>query len=236
MIQILLCDDESCFTDLLRDKIRKILDNRNIPAAILSYQDPEEIPVSVIKSTDIFFLDIDFARKDFNGLQVAKRLREYSQNSILIFATNYVEYAPEGYEMQAFRYLLKNEADSKLESYLMLAIEKLQKSQKRITVTVGGEPVSLNLKEIKYLESDGHSIHIVSSGEPITIYGSLSQWEEKLQPHGFLRTQKSYLVNMAHIHLYQCDKLILKDDTVLPVSPKFYREQKNEYLLWKGQQ
>ena len=236
MIQILLCDDESSFTDLLRDKIRKILDNRNIPAAILAYQDPEEIPVSVIKSTDIFFLDIDFARKDFNGLQIAKRLREFSQNSILIFATNYVEYAPEGYEMQAFRYLLKNEVDSKLESYLMLAIEKLQKAQKRITVTVGGEPVSLNLKEIKYLESDGHSIHIVSTHEPITIYGSLSQWEEKLQPHGFLRTQKSYLVNMAHIRLYQCDKLILKDETVLPVSPKFYHEQKKEYLLWKGQQ
>ena len=236
MIQILLCDDESSFTDLLRYKIRKILDNRNIPAAILAYQDPEEIPVSVIKSTDIFFLDIDFARKDFNGLQIAKRLREFSQNSILIFATNYVEYAPEGYEMQAFRYLLKNEVDSKLESYLILAIEKLQKAQKRITVTAAGEPVSLNLKEIKYLESDGHSIHIVSSGEPITIYGSLSQWEEKLQPHGFLRTQKSYLVNMTYIRLYQCDKLILKDETVLPVSPKFYHEQKKEYLLWKGQQ
>ena len=236
MIQILLCDDESCFTDLLRDKIRKILDAHNLPAAILAYQAPEEIPVSIIKSTDIFFLDIDFARQDFNGLQIAKRLREFSKDSILIFATNYVEYAPEGYEMQAFRYLLKNEVGSKLESYLMQAIEKLQKSLKRITVTVAGEPISLNLKEIKYLESDGHSIHIVSSGKPITIYGSLSQWEEKLQPHGFLRTQKSYLVNMACIRLYQCDKLILRDDSVLPVSPKFYGEQKKKYLLWKGQQ
>ena len=236
MIQILLCDDEAPFTDLLRDRIRAILDDRNIPAEILSYQDPEEIPVSVIRSTDIFFLDIDFARKDYNGLQIAKKLREFAKNSILIFVTNYVEYAPEGYEMQAFRYLLKSEVDSKLGSYLMLAIEKLQKAQKRITVSVGGEPIFLNLKEIKYLASEGHSIHIVSSGKPITIYGSLSQWEEKLRLHGFLRTQKSYLVNMAYIRLYQCDKLILKDETLLPVSPKFYREQKNEYLLWKGQQ
>ena len=236
MIQILLCDDETRFTDFLRDRIRKILDNRHISAAIFCYQDPKEIPVPVIKSTDIFFLDIDFSKKDFNGLQIAKKLREFSRDSILIFATNYVEYAPEGYEMQAFRYLLKNEVDSKLEDYLMLAIEKLQKAQKRITVNAGGEPVTLNLKEIKYLQSEGHSIHIVSSGTPITIYGSISQWEEKLQPHGFLRTQKSYLVNMAHIRLFQCDKLILKDETLLPVSPKFYREQKKEYLLWKGQQ
>ena len=236
MIQILLCDDESCFTDLLRDRIRKIMDEHNLPAAILAYQDPAEIPVSVIKSIDIFFLDIDFSRKDFNGLQIAKRLREFSQDSILIFATNYVEYAPEGYEMQAFRYLLKNEVDSKLEGYLMPAIEKLLKAQKRMTVTTDGEPVSLNLKEIRYLKSEGHSIHIVSSCTSITIYGSISQWEEKLQPHGFLRTQKSYLVNMAYIRLYQCDKLILKDETVLPVSPKFYHEQKKEYLLWKGQQ
>ena len=166
MIQILLCDDEARFTDFLRDRIRKILDDRHISAAIFCYQDPEEIPIPVIKSTDIFFLDIDFSKKDFNGLQIAKKLREFSRDSILIFATNYVEYAPEGYEMQAFRYLLKNEVDSKLEDYLMLAIEKLQKAQKRITVNAGGEPVTLNLKEIKYLQSEGHSIHIVSSGTP----------------------------------------------------------------------
>ena len=234
MLQILLCDDDGDFLNTLRDKIRSILLARQLPCAITCYQDPGEITPQAARSTDLLFLDIDFAGKSFNGLDVARRLREYAPHSVLIFVTSYVQYAPEGYEMQAFRYLLKNELDSKLPDYLLQATNKLERTQRRISVTINGEPTTLLLSDILYLQSQGHTVHIHTTGQIHSVYGTISQWEEKLQELGFLRTQKSYLVNMQHIKTYQCDSLALKNGTSLPVSEKFYGEKKKQFLLWKG--
>ncbi len=41
---------------------------------------------------------------------------------LLIFVTNYVEYSLQGYEVQAFRYLLKAEMPQKLERYVQQAL------------------------------------------------------------------------------------------------------------------
>lgn len=236
MIHILLCDDDGDFLSTLREKIHSVLQARQLPCAITCYQDPGEISPQAARAADLCFLDIDFAGKDYNGLDVAKKLREYAPQSVLIFVTSYVQYAPEGYEMQAFRYLLKNEVDSKLPDYLLQAARKLEETQRRITVSLNGEPTTLLLSDIFYLQSQGHTVHIHTAAGVLSVYGTISQWEEKLQPLGFLRIQKSYLVNMQHIKTYQCDTLLLKNGTSLPVSEKFYSERKKQFLLWKGQQ
>lgn len=67
-------------------------------------------------------------------------------------------------------------------------------------------------------------------------YSSLQSFEEKLQPLGFLRIQKSYLVNMRHIKKLQCNEVVIENGLKLPVSEKNYKEIKRAYLLWKGAQ
>ena len=67
-------------------------------------------------------------------------------------------------------------------------------------------------------------------------YSSLPSFEKKLHPLGFLRIQKSYLVNMRHIKKLQCSEVILENGLTLPVSGKNYSEIKRAYLLWKGAQ
>ena len=48
-----------------------------------------------------------------NGVDLARRLHELRPDMLLIFVTNYVEYSLQGYEVQAFRYLLKAEMPQK---------------------------------------------------------------------------------------------------------------------------
>jgi DNA-binding LytR/AlgR family response regulator len=67
-------------------------------------------------------------------------------------------------------------------------------------------------------------------------YSSLASLEEQLADRGFLRIQKSYLVNMRHLRKLQCAQAVLDNGTVLPVSEKTYGEQRQKYLLWKGRQ
>lgn len=58
---------------------------------------------------------------------------------------------------------------------------------------------------------------------------------KQLEGAGFLRVQRSYLVNMIYIRRLQSDAVELQNGIKLPVSEKYYAQLKQQYLLWKGQ-
>jgi len=242
MVKITICDDNRPFLDEFRSKIRFILSRRNIPAEIRTFDCAESMPNDLIPSTDIFFLDIDFAGKRYNGIDIAKKVRRIRQDSIIVFVTNFIEYAPEGYEVQAFRYLLKQKLDTMLEQCLLQTIDKLHAEQETIQINTFGEIRKVPLSDILYIESQAHlAVMHVQKHNHRTIktykfYSSLASLEEQLSDQGFLRIQKSYLVNMRHLQKYQSAQAILDNGTILPVSEKSYAEQKQRFLLWKGRQ
>ena len=68
-------------------------------------------------------------------------------------------------------------------------------------------------------------------------YSSLQSFEEKLHPLGFLRIQKSYLVNMRHIKKLQCSEVIHgKRIERCPSAEKTTVRSNEHTLLWKGAQ
>ena len=72
--------------------------------------------------------------------------------------------------------------------------------------------------------------------EILTVFSFLEEMEKQLDHQGFLRIQKSYLVNMAHLQRFQCKEAMLDNGMILPVSEKSYAEQKKKYLYWRGMQ
>lgn len=65
-------------------------------------------------------------------------------------------------------------------------------------------------------------------------YGNLSDLSKKLEDLGFLRVQRSFLVNMEYIVQLQYEKVSLTGGIVLPSSAKNHKELKQHYLLWRG--
>lgn len=242
MVRVLLCDDNAPFLESLRGEIRRILKAHKIEGVIHVHSCVEEITEYLLSDCDIYFLDIDFDQKQYNGIDLAKRIRKRNPDAIIIFATNFIEYAPEGYEVQAFRYLLKRDILTKLKACLLETVSKLQAEQESMQINISGEILTIPLADILYIESQGHLalVHILKQGSqtPKTyrFYSSLTNLEEQLAPRGFLRIQKSYLVNMRRIKKYQCSEAQLDNGQVLRVSEKNYAEQKKQYLLWKGRQ
>lgn len=240
MIRVLLCDDNAPFLEALRSEIRRILKAHKIEGVIHMYSCVEEIPEHLLSDCDIYFLDIDFERKQYTGIDLAKRIRENNSDAIIVFATNFIEYAPEGYEVQAFRYLLKRDIQSKLKECLLQTISKLQTDRESIQINISGEILTIPLVDILYIESQGHLalIHVLRKGSQMSktyrFYSSLANLEEQLSTQGFLRIQKSYLVNMRRITKYQCNEARLDNGQTLRVSEKNYSENKKQYLLWKG--
>lgn len=242
MIRILLCDDDTVFLERMRTEIRTVLSKAHVGTVIYTFTGAENIPVELLESCDLYFLDIDFSGKRYTGMDIAKEIRRKNQDSIIIFLTNYIEYAPQGYEVQAFRYVLKSDVNQKIEQYLLEAINKLSVQQESIQVRISGEPITLYLENIFFVEAMAHSsiIHAKSEddgdgGQKVyKLYASLSSMEAQLSDRGFLRIQKSYLVNMRRIKKLRCNEVTLDNGITLPVSEKTYAEQKEKYLLWRG--
>ena len=78
-----------------------------------------------------------------NGVDLARRLHELRPDMLLIFVTNYVEYSLQGYEVQAFRYLLKAEMPQKLERYVQQALTAYRKTRDTVRIFCDGEDVEL---------------------------------------------------------------------------------------------
>lgn len=241
VIRIIICDDDEAFLERLRNAIDSAMQDMNIKAKMHTYSRMEDIGQPILESCDIAFLDIDFVGARYNGMDIARKLRNARKDAIIIFVTNFIEYAPEGYEVQAFRYVLKLDVESKLKDYLQQAVAQLQSVCEMLKIKVNGEIIDIPLKSILYIESQLRMVLIHaqkdSSGKSVkqySCYASLSDMEKQLEPQGFLRIQKSYLVNMTHLQRFQYREAMLDNGTILPVSEKNYAGLKQKYLYWRG--
>lgn len=241
MLQLILCDDDKQFLEEAYREISRYSEQSNYKIKINKFSCMEEISNYFISICDIAVLDVDFAGKTYTGIDIARKIRKERPGAVILFLTNYIEFAPEGYEVQAFRYLLKKDIKNKMNKYLREAIHHLDFSRKTIKIQAEGEIADLLVEDITYIESLQHQIQIWLHPQNTTIkarsylcYGVLRNMEEELTPLGFLRIHKSFLVNMRRIKRFQCKELVLDDGTTLRVSERSYAEQKKKYLLWKG--
>lgn len=231
-MKILVCDDDQ----KALNRITTLLDEpcQKIRAELTATDHPEEL--KDLSGFELAFLDIDM--NGVNGLTLARQLRAARPDAVIVFVTNFIQYAPEGYEVQAFRYLLKSSLEEKLPSCFLLAVEEIKRRRQSIVVRSDGMMVELQLQDVLYFESNQRIITAFrsSSGKEIChFYASLTELTQQLRDAGFLRIQRSYLVNMAYIQQFQYGTVELNHGIRLPVSAKHYAQHKQQYLLWKGQ-
>ena len=236
-VQILLCDDDKdSLTRMTEALIQQPL-SKGISVEIVKTSHPAGLDDRQLSQYQIMFLDIDMAER--NGMDIAKRVRELHLDAIIIFVTNYPQFSLEGYEVRAFRYLLKQEMEQKLPAYFHDALAEISRGEKGLHFSVNAESYYVPYSDIIYMGSDQRVIYLYTvtprqNGDHF--YGKMEDLARELEPEGFLRIQKSYLVNMAHIKKLNYDRVILSNGKELSVSRKGYSQIKIQYLAWKNRQ
>lgn len=241
MIRVLICDDDPDFLQYLYEEIDAVLRASEIRYKLHRFQYMEQISDQMLSSCDIAFLDVDYNARSYTGMDIARKLRAFRKDAIILFVTNFIEYAPEGYEVQAFRYILKRNLKGELAPYIRQAIAQLNTSRETVKIQISGEFIDLPIEDVLYMEVLQHNVTLYvrkggggSCVKSYVVYSSLSEMEEQLSQRGFLRIHKSYLVNMRRIAKFQSKAAVLDNGTTLRVSEKSYAENKKKYLLWKG--
>lgn len=235
MLHILICDDEPSFTNLLKQTIETLPNYEKRSMVIHCVNEPQSISKPMIETADIIFLDIDM--NGVNGIEFAKCLRAVRQDFVLIFVTNYGEYAAEGYEVNAFRFLPKLQLQEKLPGYFTQALAECERKNRAIHICCEGEIVPVKLEELVYVKTNGRFLALHSNHPQSPVLrcrSTLQALENQLCNYGFLRIHNSYLVNANFVKSLQTKGAVLATGECLPVSLHNYRVIKTKYLEWKG--
>ncbi len=211
-MKIAICDDDKIFVkriyDFLWQRQDYSVDCFLSPSALLAKYESGE-------SYDILFLDIRM--QSLNGISLAKKIRAYSPHVIIVFLSAYVEYAPSGYEVNAFRYLLKPVSKESLFQVLKDIHAELEGAQKIILKTSQCELV-VHTNDIYYLEANDKETTVCYNEDIVLIRKGLHEIADQLPASLFFRVHRKYLVNLAHVREYDEKHLTLSCGHTLPIS------------------
>lgn len=232
MITVAVCDDEEVFVDKIIALLEKYNLHHGIDMTIKKYYDVDSLLEQVNEKYQIIFLDVKLGAT--NGIEVARELRKRKIDSIIIYISAYIEMAPMGYEVNAFRYILKNDLERVFHYTLDDALKEVFQKNRCYEIRTQGKSEFIEMKDIVYFTSFKRYVEIHTEDKVYKQYRKISDLEAELGTRGFLRTHKSYLVNMQYIAFFKNREIHLKNGMILPCSKTDYQELKKKYILWKG--
>lgn len=227
MIFIAVCDDDALFAKAVSDKITNIAIRCNINLDVKTFVSGSALLDSAKNGAcfDIFFLDVLMGGE--NGIEIARRLQQYCEGALYIFLTGYIDFAVKGYEVRAFRYLLKDSFDTELEKTLSEAIAELE--QKPVySFSYKNAIYRINPDDIVYFESDKRLIVVHTQKRDYRFYGKLDDVERMTD---FIRIHRSYLVNPKHITVLTKTEVSMCGGIVLSVSKSYADAAKRKFML-----
>jgi len=97
-----------------------------------------------------------------------------------------------------------------------------------------GENIEVPVAQIQMIEASGNYVRIHSAGNVLVLREAISCLQAKLDPSVFLRTHRSYLVNVQFIsHLSPADGgpllLVLSDGQTIPIGPNYRDEIRRHF-------
>lgn len=232
MITAAICDDEKVFVDKLVLLLEEYTLQHGIDIKIKKYYDVDSLLEEVNDNYQIIFLDVKLGA--MNGIEVARELRKRRIDSVIIYISAYIEMAPMGYEVNALRYILKNDLERVLNYTLDDAFKEVSQKNRCYEIKTQGKSEFIELEKIMYFTSFKRYVEIYTEDKVYKQYRKISDLELELETRGFIRTHKSYLVNMQYIEFFKNREICLKNGTALPCSKTDYQKLKQKYILWKG--
>lgn len=201
--------------------------------------DCEDLPngVKAIRrlKPELVFLDIEMP--GHSGLELLEFFDEDEVDFSIIFTTAYNQYAIQAFKLSAVDYLLKPIAPTDLENAIerykrrgskdRAGISNLRETLKqhvqKIAVPEGNAVKFIELDSIMYFKADSSYTEIFfTDNSKLIVSRTLKNIEEALNGNpDFLRTHKSYLINMKYVSDYVKSDggyLVMKDKNELPIT------------------
>lgn len=234
MLNIAICDDSQIF--ML--EIQSLLQKDERVGTVRLYSQPELLCADLTGKQgefDAVLMDIDF-RSQKNGFDYAQELYRIAPNLPLIYVTGYTDqYAQFAFLSDAnlAGYMTKPIDEGVLSRYLDKLAERHMGSH-IFTFATRKKEYHISAEQILYLESRDHMVSIHTSEGEYFVHEKLSSLAERL-PSFFVQCHKSFLVNMNWIARLGTGSMVLRDNSLIPISKSRQAQTKSAFLcrVWE---
>ena len=211
VINAAVVEDDDKDAEALRGMLERYGKERGVRFEVTRYRDAISFIDAYRPVFGIVFMDIELP--DYDGLTAAKKLRELDSVVMIIFVTNMAQFAVNGYEVQAFDFVVKPLSYGNLSLKLDRASSRLagDESRKVSIYTPDGARI-VSVSDIMYVEVMGHKVIWHTAGGDISLCGSLKKIEAQLNGGDFVRINSCYIVNLRYVTYVKSNSLICNGD------------------------
>ncbi|KRL63117.1 LytR/AlgR family response regulator transcription factor [Lactobacillus psittaci] len=199
-MKIAIVEDNQTDKDKLLKYLKKIETSSDEIFDIITFQDGLDIVTNYPEGVDLIYFDVQMPHMD--GMTAAKKIRAKDANVIIVFLTNYVQYAIDGYQVNASDFLLKPLSYFSLAEHFKKVRELIKLRETSITVNSTDGLKKIILNRLYYVESEAHYLHLhLYDGKEtiIDMFESMKNMEKLLSDKGFFRCNNCYIVNLKHV-------------------------------------
>ena len=233
MIKIAIVEDEAMYAKQLEEFLHQYEAENHEAFDITIYSDGDQIVNKYKSQFDIILMDVEM--KFMDGMSAAEEIRKMDSEVVIIFITNMAQYAIRGYAVDALDYVLKPVSYFVFSQRLNRAIERMKKREaKVIMVNIKGGMVRINIANIYYIESYGHTVLVHSKGKDFQLRMNIQDAAKQLPKRCFTAPHRCYLVNMEHILYTSSDEIMLSNGAKLPISRRKRQEFNQAFNTYLG--
>ena len=190
----------------------------------------EALEIIAHSKPDVIFLDIEMP-----GISGIDFLRKKIHTTALpVLVTSHPEFALEGFELDAFDYLLKPVSSerfaacaSRLRDFFQMRMKAYafdtEQENNFIIIKQGYDKYKIAISDILYLEAMKDYTKIVTIEQKYLVLSTLNGIIERLPKDKFVRIHRSYVVNKNKIEAFQKNKVKIHS-TELPIGKLYSRE------------
>ena len=236
MITIGICDDELDVRMDIKNAILNTMIDKDIEYQVKEFSNGEDVIkyIELDNEIDILFLDIQMDGLD--GMETARKLREYDRTTEIIFVTSIGEKISEAFEVRAFRFIKKPIQHEVIEKNLKECVVEVAKNRGcflKIKTDYGFKKVYS--RDLIYIEAINKKIKLCTKEGELECRGNLNDIVSNFEKQLFIQCHRSYIVNMIYIEEIYNRDIIMENGARIPISRNKYKEVVDKYFWSIGE-
>lgn len=210
-MKIAICDDNDIFLKELKEELEKFF--RDMDVLILEFHSGEEL-LDAYRKMEFHVIILDIEMDGIDGLKTAGQIRKENTSIPIILLTSHRELALQGYEINAFRFLVKPVSSQKLQETL----HELQKQifgKERIMVSADGVDYYLPENDILYLKSENVYVRLVTENRSYLVRKTLKEQFKELGSPFWFQVHRSYIINLNYAVSFDGKAVTMKGNNMV---------------------
>lgn len=232
MKKIAIVDDSPDDLNLILQYLKQYQEENHLALSVDTFHSGIDFIESYSNNYDAVFLDIEMPGTD--GMSVARELRKLDHVIGIVFITNMVQFAVQGYEVNAIDFIVKpvsyyNFAD-KMDKVLTYIRER---SENKLLLSGPDGFLNVDAGEIYYVSKDKNYLLYHTLKGDFRMVGTMQALKEKLESMPFIECNSGYLINISYIDEIRKDTVIVHGSE-LPVSRRKKKELVQKVMDYLG--